>query len=1204
MEEVQIRRSRRTRIPPQHLAGFDLSQEEGEEDERPRAANFFTQPRVVEETVEELQQEDEEEERGEGHAERVEEQVEAPITQGVGGEQAVGAVVEEEEEGMLPLAAFLDPDIPGAEPFGVYQEMGEGWCAIDRLTPEQCFFSTHSSMEEVPRQHRHHWAWAWGIVLERISNSTTDKERERALKWLLFLSQALLRSPGAKGQEGRGIVAGRFNCLVERRWGELVVMWEEEGPRARGRGARSPDTEEEEKNRLRRQVLGLLSKGNVGKAVAHMTSNGVADLDNPMVREQLEQKHPPRGVAIQHTVVKESPMEHMRGLRAAMLALRAKKGSSPGVGGCRAEFLVTLAEVLEAERMQLLEEFCLQYLRSELPPWFYQIFLSTRLVGLWKDEREMGVRPLGIRHPLARTIHRVSVTANRQEFIRFLEPQQLAMSLGGCTKLFTGVKMLLEHRRDFVCAKLDCSNAFSSCSRARVVRVLESEPTLRHLASHVATILAAPTILEDRGRRWGVAEEGECQGDPWSAALFCTAWQEQVEELDRELKQVGGMARCLMDDVYPVGPPDTLFPALQRFEASIQAECGLVLQRVKCQVFSWSGELPDNTIPGFTLAGTRVGDTFHPGFICVGAPIGSDEYVKETMKVKVEELRVEVEKVMEVLGEERQGLWAVLHSSFAHKLEYWLTLVHPSLIEDAARNVDSLLHSVLEKVAGSHLPQQSGYLTCACCSMVEGFDPGIPGFPTTYQHLTTTLPLKLGGFGMRSQLFLSPFAYYGGVEQSLPYFSTVCPPLAHLYDEERGADTRWEPLLNSNTRTGRELRACVEKVKEEALTLATYLGTEVPSHHSSTVEGMGEGKTDGSTRALLVREAEVLRAKALDKVLEELPNRGARPRLVRRNTDKISTSFLLSKPGPHSGLAANFFAEQMLALLAVPLVLCRRRVGERVGNMVVDKWADSVLNATLGGGHNMRGHNILKNTINSLFRYCGILSEVEPYGTFGDLIPQQPLNRAHAYRARQAIIPDIRAELPDSLGGTSRHYIEVKTVSGVSWYKLTGARAVERRVLAIATEYRTAARVADMRHHGTEDGPITQRLATLALTGAAFGRFCEASETVQKLVAVMAKARVEQQSLAWGRGEAEEKAHLSTETGFIRRRLSCAAVTAFGQRLVSRMSQVGGQGGQLASQRRQQWSREEERARVEREAAWMATIHGKEVVRRGRFWAS
>merc|ERR1712082_227301 len=107
----------------------------------------------------------------------------------------------------------------------------------------------------------------------------------------------------------------------------------------------------------------------------------------------------------------------MRGLRAALLSLKSRKGSSPGVGGCRAEFLVTLAEVLEADRMQLLEEFSLQYLRSKLPPWFYQIFLSTRLVGLWKDELQVGVRPLGIRHPLVHMIHRLAVASSRQELL-------------------------------------------------------------------------------------------------------------------------------------------------------------------------------------------------------------------------------------------------------------------------------------------------------------------------------------------------------------------------------------------------------------------------------------------------------------------------------------------------------------------------------------------------------------------------------------------------------------------------------------------------------------------------------------------------------------------------------------------------------------------------------------------------------------------
>ena len=55
------------------------------------------------------------------------------------------------------------------------------------------------------------------------------------------------------------------------------------------------------------------------------------------------------------------------------------------------------------------------------------------------------------------------------------------------------------------------------------------------------------------------------------------------------------------------------------------------------------------------------------------------------------------------------------------------------------------------------------------------------------------------------------------------------------------------------------------------------------------------------------------------------------------------------------------------------------------------------------------------------------------------------------------------------------------------------------------------------------------------------------------------------------------------------------------------MSQVGAQGGvgaQLAAQRRQQWGQEEERARVDREAAWQATIQGKDIIRKGRFWGS
>ena len=51
---------------------------------------------------------------------------------------------------------------------------------------------------------------------------------------------------------------------------------------------------------------------------------------------------------------------------------------------------------------------------------------------------------------------------------------------------------------------------------------------------------------------------------------------------------------------------------------------------------------------------------------------------------------------------------------------------------------------------------------------------------------------------------------------------------------------------------------------------------------------------------------------------------------------------------------------------------------------------------------------------------------------------------------------------------------------------------------------------------------------------------------------------------------------MAVEKGYVRRRLSSASVVAFGYRPSSRMSQVG-EGGALASQRRKEWSREEER---------------------------
>ena len=68
--------------------------------------------------------------------------------------------------------------------------------------------------------------------------------------------------------------------------------------------------------------------------------------------------------------------------------------------------------------------------------------------------------------------------------------------------------------------------------------------------------------------------------------------------------------------------------------------------------------------------------------------------------------------------------------------------------------------------------------------------------------------------------------------------------------------------------------------------------------------------------------------------------------------------------------------------------------------------------------------------------------------------------------------------------------------------------------------------------------------------------------------------------------------------------ISMHLYSCFGQRLVSRMSQVGDQNVQLAAGRRRAWGMEEERARGEREAGWVAIVTGRDIVRRGRFWGT
>ena len=159
------------------------------------------------------------------------------------------------------------------------------------------------------------------------------------------------------------------------------------------------------------------------------------------------------------------------------------------------------------------------------------------------------------------------------------------------------------------------------------------------------------------------------------------------------------MAKFGMDDGYAMGPPEVLFPALEKFAVEVEQQCLLVWERSKTEVFTWNGNLPVNCTPGLSRAGIEVNGIFEPGFLCYGVPVGTDKYVEHMLSEKIRDLEKVAKNTYDILVDERQSLWTILWLSLSQQLDYWLQLCYPSNIKAAAERMDTVMWEMLERAA-------------------------------------------------------------------------------------------------------------------------------------------------------------------------------------------------------------------------------------------------------------------------------------------------------------------------------------------------------------------------------------------------------------------------------------------------------------------------------------------------------------------------
>ena len=1134
------------------------------------------------------------------------------------------------------LSGRKSPEVPGPRVTQFEDETPDGWHQIDQLGAFDCFLSRFSSVEDVPHDCQAAWALAWSTVLEREAVAESELAKERALKWFCFLSQGLLRKPRRGGRAGRGAIVKRFRAVLQGDWGSLVTMWQadcnkdEERNRRREYGVRTRgkqrEEEEEKEAKLRREVLKLIGSCEVGKAVSRMNSHGVASMSDPGVKEQMASKYPPREMEMPTRVIKGQAVSHLRGLREGFKALRKRK--SPGAGGLRPEFLQVVGEKLEADQMRLLENWGIRFLQGDMPGWFYVVWLSIQTVPLYKTSTLDAVRPIGMRNPLSKLLNGLMIGESKQDLVDYFEPQQIAMSQAGSAKLVHCLRLLAENEllkvearrrmaegveegpieEEMVGVKIDVKNAFNNCSGKAVITTLEKEESLKHLAWATACQLLPEQPLENGGKQWGTRQTGATQGDTAGPAQFCLSWHPQVRELDATLSAAGGLARFGMDDGYCWGPPAVLFPALEKFKSDIKEQCSLELEVAKSECFAWGGQLPAEAPEEIKLAGAEVNGRWEVGWVVYGCPMGSDAYVAYMMDRKVEEIAKGATRAKEVLKDDPQALWAVLRLSLQQQFSYWISLVHPTQVAAAADRVDTILTGVLETVSGFHMPQGGGQpYTCPMGPEV-GWLEG-----RSYQQIISTLPIKSGGMGLRSQLDLSQAAWVGALEQALPFFAGekgVCPPLAELSGEEEDDLHRWQPLLNSGLRTGEELRQAWTLQQQRAGEMAAYLGEELGGALAQPVEAAGQGSTSGGTRMAITEQIESLTLATLKKHLQEFPNRRARPVSAMEQKDKMTTSWLLALSTPQGSLSPPIFREGLAMVLSVPSPACGRRLGERIGGKLVDEWGDVVKCVALPGGSWTIRHDKTKTELMRMLRWGGIVSTCEVTGLFQHLVPPEARDRPEVKSQSHVMVPDFRVQLPSSTTGfglapgeVATRLAELKFTCSEEQYR-TGVRqrdfqrAVDRRAGQLMNEYRTKAeRMDEMLGHG---GRIRQQLDQYGdLITIVVGKFNELSDGGHKLLEAIAESRVAMTARRAGEAREVRSVEKGVVIGELRRQLSVVNIRASMTCLLDRLEQAG-VGGRLATRRQEGILWEEQRMREEREMMWAARVRGQALLQPGR----
>ena len=284
--------------------------------------------------------------------------------------------------------------------------------------------------------------------------------------------------------------------------------------------------------------------------------------------------------------------------------------------------------------------------------------------------------------------------------------------------------------------QVDFSNAFNSVDRASMFDEVRS-----HVPSMAAWIescygfqpnlhLGAHSVISSCC--------GVQQGDPLGPLCFALALHPIVERIAEE---VPGLLVNVwyLDDGTLCGSSDDLLKALKIIEEDGPAR-GLLLNRSKSSLFVPSqGDLSVSSLPSDIPVARE-------GFLLLGAPVGSPDFIAAEACKRVSKIKVGLD-LLSTLNDSQMEYVLLCSCLSLPKFVFLLRTCFPEFISNATEALDSALYDSVVELTGSPLSE--------------------------WVWKKATLPVSMGGLGIRLSSLHAPAAFISSVVQSGPLVSSI-----------------------------------------------------------------------------------------------------------------------------------------------------------------------------------------------------------------------------------------------------------------------------------------------------------------------------------------------------------------------------------------------------------------------------------------------